>query len=116
MKVSRTGRIVAAALGLLIAGRAAPVAAEPAGGPPAAPAAEPQAPTGDPVQSVRTLQLLQDRVAAGSRAAHESQPLLIARINADLLAAPPEIGAAGAISGPRSRSPSAAAVLPSCAG
>ncbi|SEH32207.1 chemotaxis protein MotC [Methylobacterium sp. 275MFSha3.1] len=91
MKVSRTGRIVAAALGLLIAGRAAPVAAEPAGGPPAAPAADPQAPTGDPVQWVRTLQLLQDRVAAGSRAAHESQPLLIARINADLLAAPPEI-------------------------
>ncbi|SEO27955.1 chemotaxis protein MotC [Methylobacterium sp. UNC300MFChir4.1] len=91
MKVSRTGRIVAAALGLLIAGRAAPVAAEPAGGPPAAPAAEPQAPTGDPVQWVRTLQLLQDRVAAGSRAAHESQPLLIARINADLLAVPPEI-------------------------
>lgn len=91
MKVSRTGRIVAAALGLLIAGRAAPVAAEPAGGPPAAPAAEPQAPTGDPVQWVRTLQLLQDRVAAGSRAAHESQPLLIARINADLLAASPEI-------------------------
>ncbi|MGU3464195.1 chemotaxis protein [Methylobacterium sp. C33D] len=35
--------------------------------------------------------LLQDRVAAGSLAAHESQPLLIARINADLLAAPPEI-------------------------
>ena len=91
MSVSRIGRIVAAALGLLIAGSAGPVAAEPEPGPPAGPAAEPRALTGDPVQWVRTLQLLQDRVAAGSLAAHESQPLLIARINADLLAAPPEI-------------------------
>ncbi len=46
MSVSRIGRIVAAALGLLIAGSAGPVAAEPEPGLPAGPAAEPRALTG----------------------------------------------------------------------
>ena len=59
--------------------------------PPAAPGAGPQPRIGGPVEWVRTLQLLQDRVAAGSMAAHESQPLVIARINADLQTAAPAV-------------------------
>ncbi len=109
MRSSGLRRILPALLGLLATGAAGPAAAEPvpapaAGAqaehpappgpvPPAAPTAPPQGPTGNPVAWVRTLQLLQDRVAAGSLAAHESQPLLISRINADLLKVAPEIWA-----------------------
>ena len=59
--------------------------------PPTAPAADPQGRKNGPVEWVRTLQLLQDRIATGSLAAHESQPVLIARIEADLLNAAPEV-------------------------
>ncbi|MGU3667554.1 chemotaxis protein [Methylobacterium sp. A49B] len=106
-------RILPVALGLLAAGPVAaepalvstttvpaatvPEAAPPAGGPappvPAAPAASGAAPRSrpdGPVAWMRTLQLLQDRVAGGSLAAHESQPVVIARINADLQNAAPE--------------------------
>ena len=44
---------------------------------------------------MRTLQLLQDRVAAGSLSAHEGQLLMIVRINEDLLQAAPEVWADG---------------------
>ncbi|WP_457107849.1 chemotaxis protein [Methylobacterium sp. P5_C11] len=93
-------------ISLIAVGLAGPGAAEPAAPPQPAPQVErqpipdpnaPNAPigalpagTGGPVAWVRTLQLLQDRVAAGSLVAHESQPLLIARINADLLNATPD--------------------------
>ncbi|MCJ2134135.1 flagellar hook-length control protein FliK, partial [Methylobacterium sp. J-026] len=66
-----------------------PVPADP--GPSPAPAAEAQPRKDGPVAWVRTLQLLQDRVATGSLAAHEGQPVVIARINADLLGAAPEV-------------------------
>ncbi|MCJ2058090.1 chemotaxis protein [Methylobacterium sp. J-048] len=61
--------------------------------PAAAPAADPHGRKSGPVEWVRTLQLLQDRIAAGSLAAHESQPVLMARIEADLLNAAPEVWA-----------------------
>lgn len=106
MRSSGLRRILPALLGLLVTGAAGPAAAEPVPAPaagtqaehpaspgPVPPAAPPQAPTGNPVAWVRTLQLLQDRVAAGSLAAHESQPLLISRINADLLKVAPGIWA-----------------------
>ncbi|MHB2207567.1 chemotaxis protein [Methylobacterium sp. CM6257] len=101
-------RILLSALVGLVTGLADPAVADPAPAPasvpladrsalpdpvPAAPAPDPQALRGSPVASVRTLQLLQDRVAAGSVAAHEGQRLLIARINADLLNAAPEVWA-----------------------
>ncbi|RUP12748.1 MAG: chemotaxis protein [Methylobacterium sp.] len=101
-------RILLGALGALVTGLVDPAVAEPA------PAAVPQADRpalpesvpapaaldsqglrAGPVAAVRTLQLLQDRVASGSVAAHEGQPRLIARINADLLAAAPEVWADG---------------------
>lgn len=103
-------RILLGALGALVTGLADPALAEPApaAGPPTdrpalrepAPAAavvEPQGQglTGSPVAAVRTLQLLQDQVASGSVAAHEGQPRLIARINAELLHAPPDVWADG---------------------
>ena len=73
---------------------AQPVTAAPAGPmPPATPGATPQPRIGDPVAWVRTLQLLQDRVAAGSLSAHASQPMVIARINADLQNAGPDVWA-----------------------
>ncbi|MCJ2140914.1 chemotaxis protein [Methylobacterium sp. E-066] len=59
--------------------------------PPTAPAADPQGRKSGPVEWVRTLQLLQDRIAAGSLAAHKSQPVLMARIEGDLLDAAPEV-------------------------
>lgn len=109
MRVIRIGRILPAVLGLLAPVIANPVAAEPGPAPVAAARPGPSAPSdpgpaaravaessarkGSPVEWVRTLQLLQDRVAAGSLAAHESQPVLIARINADLLNAPSEVWA-----------------------
>lgn len=64
----------------------------PAGAAPADPAPTPEfQPIKDgPVAWVRTLQLLQDRIAAGSLSAHESQLVLIGRINGDLLNAAPE--------------------------
>jgi chemotaxis protein MotC len=80
---------------------APPAASQPAASQPAEPSAQPgpvpqaaarRRPDG-PVAWVRTLQLLQDQVAAGSLAAHKSQPLLIARINADLLSAAPDVWA-----------------------
>ena len=91
---------------LLAAGIPGPAAAEPGAAP--APTAEhtaqPDAPPADaapipglqprpdgPVAWVRTLQLLQDRIAAGSLAAHASQLVLIARINRDLLNAAPAV-------------------------
>lgn len=107
-------RIPAGVIGVLLTLLAGPARAEPAPAPAAPQAAAPQAaarvdrlpslsvpaqaadPQGrkdGPVAWVRTLQLLQDRVAAGSLAAHESQPLLIARINADLANAPPDVWA-----------------------
>lgn len=72
---------------------AAPPATAPATTAPAepAPTPEPQPRKAGPVAWVRTLQLLQDRIAAGSLAAHEGQSVLIARINGDLLSAAPEV-------------------------
>jgi chemotaxis protein MotC len=109
MRVTRIGRTLPVVLGLLTTAIANPVAAEPASAsvavarpgqpapsgpvPAVPPVPEPSARKGTPVEWVRTLQLLQDRVAAGSLAAHASQPVLIARINADLLSAPPEVWA-----------------------
>ncbi|MCJ2122127.1 chemotaxis protein [Methylobacterium sp. J-077] len=58
---------------------------------PTAPAADPPGRKSGPVAWVRTLQLLQDRIATGSLAAHESQPALMARIEGDLLKAAPEV-------------------------
>lgn len=65
----------------------------PAGAAPAdsAPIPEIQPRKDGPVTWVRTLQLLQDRIAAGSLAAHEGQLVLIGRINGDLLNAAPEV-------------------------
>ena len=102
-------------LGLLAAGLAQPAAAEPDPAPPSAPwvavphavapeangaapagpapDAAPQPRIGGPVAWLRTLQLLQDRIAAGSLDAHQSQPLLIARINADLQNTGPDVWA-----------------------
>lgn len=96
-------RIARGALGALLTLCPYPVSADPE--PPAtetvqppasdvsrpAPAADPQARKAGPVEWVRTLQLLQDRIAAGSLAAHESQPVPMARIEDDLLKAPPEV-------------------------
>ena len=115
LRISAIVRVLPAVLGLLVAGAvepgAAPVAAERADQPgppgpasPGAPAAEAarkdtpsdtsKPPSRDtPVAWVRTLQMLQDRVAAGSLSAHQGQPLLIARINADLANAAPEVWA-----------------------
>ena len=76
-------------LGLLATAPAQPAAAEPD----PVPGSAPQSRIGGPVAWVRTLQLLQDRVAAGSLAAHESQPRVIARINADLQNAAPDVWA-----------------------
>ena len=73
---------------------AAPQAAQPPASeaPAPAPAADPQqSRKNGPVEWVRTLQLLQDRIATGSLAAHESQPVLMARIEGDLLKAEPEV-------------------------
>ncbi|SFJ50882.1 chemotaxis protein [Methylobacterium brachiatum] len=58
---------------------------------PKAPPADPQSRKSGPVEWVRTLQLLQDRIAMGSVAAHESQSVLIARIEGDLLNAAPVV-------------------------
>ncbi|WP_267428271.1 chemotaxis protein [Methylobacterium sp. GC_Met_2] len=92
--------------GLLAVGVPGPAAAEPGAVPApkaehtaqpdsapadAAPIPEFQPRPDGPVAWVRTLQLLQDRIAAGSLAAHESQLVLIARINGDLLNAAPEV-------------------------
>ncbi|SFM54020.1 chemotaxis protein [Methylobacterium pseudosasicola] len=102
-------RLTQIALGVLLALCPYPVAANPepqtaaeaapqAAAPPASEALPTTAPTADlkdrksgPVEWVRTLQLLQDRIAAGSLAAHKSQPILIARIEGDLLNAAPEV-------------------------
>jgi chemotaxis protein MotC len=106
-------RVLPGLLGLLATGLAAPGFAQPAPGPVSAPGSvprverpvapdpvrpkamdvDPASGPGGPVAWVRTLQLLQDRVAAGSVVAHESLPLLIARINADLLKAAPAVWA-----------------------
>ncbi len=105
-------RILSGILGLLAAGLAGAAAAEPAPAPGTvpqaaapqaagavpprpAPAAEPPPRAAGPVAWVRTLQLLQDRVAAGSLSAHEGQLLMIVRINEDLLQAAPEVWADG---------------------
>jgi chemotaxis protein MotC len=96
-------RVLLSALGAcaMLSGVAAePVSTPPDEGPPVATGgaqptteAERRARREGPVAWVRTLQLLQDRIAAGSVAAHESQPLLIGRINGDLLNAAPEVWA-----------------------
>ncbi|SDA11547.1 chemotaxis protein MotC [Methylobacterium sp. UNC378MF] len=102
-------RIVRGLIGLIAAGLAVPGVAQPVPPllvapqverqpnpdpiPSQPPVVAPPAGTGGPVAWVRTLQLLQDRIAAGSLIAHESQPLLIARINADLLNAAPDVWA-----------------------
>ena len=98
-------RILLGALGTLVTGLVDPAVAEPAPTavpqadrpalPESVPALDSQGLRAGPVAAVRTLQLLQDRVASGSVAAHEGQPRLIARINADLLAAAPEVWADG---------------------
>ena len=101
-------RILLGALGALVTGLVDPAVAEPAPtavpqadrpalpeSVPAPAALDSQGLRAGPVAAVRTLQLLQDRVASGSVAAHEGQPRLIARINVDLLAAAPEVWADG---------------------
>jgi len=103
------GLLVVCPFGLPITGRADPAGPEPAAAPVAAghvehaaqpdptpPGAAPADPaTGPrkegPVAWVRTLQLLQDRIAAGSLAAHQGQSVLIARIGSDILNAAPEV-------------------------
>ncbi|MDP4005174.1 chemotaxis protein [Methylobacterium sp. NEAU K] len=104
-------RITRGAIGAFLTLCPSPVAADPAPPatqttpratrPPAADTARPATPGADdpqgrkggPVEWVRTLQLLQDRIAAGSLVAHESQSLLIARIESDLLNAAPDVWA-----------------------
>ncbi|GEP03176.1 chemotaxis protein MotC [Methylobacterium oxalidis] len=91
----RSGAAVALVLSALLIAGPADAAGDGHGGDGPGPAAAPVeplpvAPRGLPVELVRTLQLLQDRIARGSTQAHLAQRQLLGHIEERLLAAAPE--------------------------